>query len=230
MPAAEQTSTHQARSFAALPGPVGGGPEFAQCLRDLIVLTGAQPPDEPSWCTPETRAREALRQVFIARPAEPEWFEALLRAAVHDPNPSANRTFVKPMLAAYGVRRVQHALIDRLAHGTSAERAGAAGAWYWARELGFGDDDYTVMPQQPDDDRCADLAVVWRHTALRVFLADPDLDARRRILPMLPLAADAYPAELRPLVDEAVRVARTSSDEYLRHRVEHQVGGCESRG
>ncbi|GIG04977.1 hypothetical protein ACFQZ4_09565 [Catellatospora coxensis] len=230
MPGEDQTTVHETPSFAMLPAPVGREPEFAQCLRDLIVLTGVQPPDEPSWCRPETLAREALRQVFNTRPAEPEWFEALLRAAIHDPNPSSNRTFVKPMLAGYGLRRVQHALIERLAHGSSSERAGAASAWYWARGLGFGDDDYTVMPQRPDDDRCADLAVVWRHTALRVFVTDPDLDARRSILPMLPLAADAYPPELHPLVDEAIRIARTSSDEYLRHRVEHQVGGCGSHG
>lgn len=47
---------------------------------------------------------------------------------------------------------------------------------------------------------------------------------------MLPLAADAHPAELHPLGGEAIRIARTSADEYLRHRVEHQVSGCESRG
>jgi hypothetical protein len=63
-----------------------------------------------------------------------------------------------------------------------------------------------------------------------MFVADGDLVARRNILPSLPLATTAYPHELHPLVHEAIRIARTSPDEYLRHRVDHQVSGCESEG
>jgi hypothetical protein len=32
-----------------------------------------------------------------------------------------------------------------------------------------------------------------------------------------------HPAEFRELVAEAVRIARAHPDEYIRHRVEHQV-------
>ncbi|MEV0457982.1 hypothetical protein [Catellatospora methionotrophica] len=168
--------------------------------------------------------------MLAARPAEPEWFEALLRAAIHDPSPSANRMFVEPMLAAYGRRRVQRSLIERVEHGTSRQRAGAADAWYWARVLTAPDDHYTALPARPDYGPCPDLAIGWRHAALRAFVADADLGARRSILPSLPLAVAAYPAELHPMVDEAIRIARTSPDEYLRHRVDHQVNGCDSYG
>ncbi|GIG87369.1 hypothetical protein [Plantactinospora endophytica] len=62
----------------------------------------------------------------------------------------------------------------------------------------------------------------WLDTALQVFVANDDLDVRRCILPGLSLRVERYPEELRPMVEEAVRIARTS-DDYLRHRVEHQV-------
>lgn len=217
------------RTFAMLPTAAGDEPEFAQCLGELIELTGAQLPAE--WSANRTsRAREALRLLFSTRLAEPGWFEALLRAAIHDPNPSGNRTFVEPMLAAYGRRRVQGALIERLQQGSSAQRAGAARAWYWADALSGPNGDYTAQPLRPDYAPCPDLGMSWRQTALRVFVTDGDLDVRRNVLPGLPLAAAAYPDELHPLVHEAIRIARTSPDEYLRHRVEHQVGGCGSGG
>jgi hypothetical protein len=47
---------------------------------------------------------------------------------------------------------------------------------------------------------------------------------RRCILPGLPLYPQAYPADMHDHVARAVRIARTSSDEYLRHRVAIQVG------
>ncbi|MGX7673336.1 hypothetical protein [Plantactinospora sp. DSM 117369] len=46
---------------------------------------------------------------------------------------------------------------------------------------------------------------------------------RRCLLPGLDLKTEHYPEELRPMVEQAIRIARTSSDDYLRHRVEHQV-------
>ena len=46
---------------------------------------------------------------------------------------------------------------------------------------------------------------------------------RRCILPGLPLDPGLYPAEMHDLVAQAVRIARTSNDDYLRHRVEIQI-------
>jgi hypothetical protein len=63
----------------------------------------------------------------------------------------------------------------------------------------------------------------WNEAALREFVGNEDLDVRRCILPGLPLWPSAYPVELHPLVEEAVAIARSHPDEYLRHRVEHQI-------
>ncbi|WP_326954065.1 hypothetical protein [Amycolatopsis sp. NBC_01286] len=63
----------------------------------------------------------------------------------------------------------------------------------------------------------------YRHTALRRFVTEDDLDMRRCILLGLPLDPHRYPDTMHDLVAQAVRIARTSSDDYLRHRVEIQV-------
>ncbi|WIX88174.1 hypothetical protein [Amycolatopsis sp. DG1A-15b] len=47
------------------------------------------------------------------------------------------------------------------------------------------------------------------------------------MLPGLTLDPARYPAELHPLVAEAVHLARTHPDGYLRHRVELQVADPE---
>jgi hypothetical protein len=46
---------------------------------------------------------------------------------------------------------------------------------------------------------------------------------RRCIRPGLPLSIERYPADLHGLVAEAIRIARTHPDEYLRHRDEIQI-------
>lgn len=68
-----------------------------------------------------------------------------------------------------------------------------------------------------------DLRLRWREAALREFVSNEDLDVRRCILPGLSLDPDGYPDDLKDLVATAVHIARTHPDEYIRHRVEHQV-------
>lgn len=69
----------------------------------------------------------------------------------------------------------------------------------------------------------SDLRERYRRTALRRFLSDDDLDLRRCILPGLTLDPQMYPSHIRDDVARAVQIARTSNDDYLRHRVEIQV-------
>jgi hypothetical protein len=68
-----------------------------------------------------------------------------------------------------------------------------------------------------------DLRQRYRNTALRRFVTDDDLDLRRCILPGLDLDPRAYHSDMHDLVTQAVHIARTSDDNYLRHRVEIQV-------
>jgi hypothetical protein len=83
---------------------------------------------------------------------------------------------------------------------------------------------YIYTPESlAESEAVADLRAQWQEAALREFIANEDLDVRRCVLPGLTLNAANYPAEFRELVAEAVRIARAHPDEYIRHRVEHQV-------
>ncbi|GAA2749946.1 hypothetical protein [Kitasatospora cinereorecta] len=217
------------RVFMALPAPeVADLEPFDRCLADVVRVLGLAVAREPGtddrlW---GHRVRAALREACEQEDAFPaEAFEVLLRAAVHDPNPSFNRWFVEAALNAFGRGRVRSRLTDYLRTGTDPERAGAARAWYWtALPL----DHPHLRPTDPagngPEANNASVGVRdWNQAALREFVTNEHLDVRRCILPGLPLRPSAYPAELHDLVEEAIAVARSHPDDYLRHRVEHQV-------
>jgi hypothetical protein len=220
--------------FKPLPGRRADRSAYEAVLRDLLGLVGAEPPEAdvpgvpPSW---HHRARrvvgKAVKEAAETTPeASPdEWFEPLMRAAVHEPDPSFVRELVKPAMAAYGRRRVMHALIGHLDTGTPADIAGAARAWYWTQvPLSIPPGADSPTPESvAEHESYSDLRERYRDTALRRFIAEDDLDVRRCILPGLALDPASYPADLHDQVTEAVRIARTSSDDYLRHRVELQT-------
>ncbi|CAL9519162.1 hypothetical protein SUDANB176_03815 [Streptomyces sp. enrichment culture] len=221
-----------AREFMALPDRTEDRREqFHRCLADVVRSLGLDVPPEPepgdrrAW---EHRVRAALRAACRRGvDLSEEAFDALVGAAVHDPDPSFNRQFVEPALNAFGRRRVQAALLHRLRTGTDPERAGAARAWYWSalppRMPRVRAEDPGAADRAGADDG-VDVPAEWREAALREFVRNGHLDVRRCLLPGLPLRKSAYPPDLHHLVDAAVAVARSHPDAYLRHRVEHQVG------
>lgn len=223
-------------TFQPLPGrTVDHSADYHASLQALLDLVGAEPPDidEPDdrlfW---RHHARRMIGETVTRRAKHPtaargmpdEWFEPLLRAAVHEPNPSFNRQLVEPAIAAFGRRRVQVALLDYLDTGDPAEAAGAARAWYWTSVVRHLPGTMTMTPESAAEyEAVSDLRERYRLTALRRFLADDDLDLRRCILPGLTLDPQMYPSQMRDQVTQAVQIARTSNDDYLRHRVEIQV-------
>ncbi|GAA0294361.1 hypothetical protein GCM10010302_36250 [Streptomyces polychromogenes] len=221
-----------ARGFRALPGPVEDRREvFAGCVAEVVRVLGLdvaqepQPGDQRTWVQ---HARTALykacrRELVLSE----ESFQTLIKAAVHDPDPSFNRHFLEPALNAFGHSRVQAALLGYLRAGTDLERAGAASAWYWsALPLRMptvrAEHPAATAPAEPDG--APTVAAEWYETALREFVSNEHLDVRRRLLPGLSLRKSDWPPELHDLVDAAVAIARSHPDEYIRHRVEHQVG------
>ncbi|GAA4973901.1 hypothetical protein GCM10023205_45560 [Yinghuangia aomiensis] len=180
---------------------------------------------------PEARPfGQAVYSALRARSRQPDAmpdgaFAALLHTAVYEPNPSANRWPVEAALNAFGRRRVRQALLDRLRNGTNVERGGAALAWYWsALPIRYPH----LMSGVPADarataDESADIVEAWRTAALQEFVDNEDPRVRHCIIPGLPLARTAYLPEFHVLVDDAVAIARTHPDSYIRHRVEIQV-------
>ena len=219
------------RSSLPLPGQTDDtSATYERCLSELIDLLRAERPALMSdsggaWFEWQHQARGVIAEAVRNTPVRQEWFEPLVRAAVYDPDPSFNRLLVEPALAAFGRRRVQSRLLEYLRTGTDPQRAGAARAWYWTQvPLTYVGRSRIPTPEsQAEYDAYADLRRQWRDTALQVFVANEDLDVRQCILPGLDLRAEHYPKELRATVTQAIHLARTHPDEYLRHRVEHQI-------
>lgn len=157
------------------------------------------------------------------------WSRPGARGLVRVPYPcrrSRTRPELRPAARRTRHRRVQLALIAYLDTGTAPDIAGAARAWYWTQvPLSYVGGSKTPTPESVAEyEAFSDLRQRFDRIALRRFVEEEDLDVRRCILPGLPLYPRAYPADMHDLVARAVRIARTSSDEYLRHRVEIQVG------
>jgi hypothetical protein len=241
-----ESEANEPRPLMALPGRTSDeGQSFHRYMAEVLVLMGGElpasfGPTDADRCRPiPTNAdrfewEHAARATVVSAVSELEFwpeevFDAMIRAIVHDPNPSFNRQLIEPALAAAGHRRVQTALLDLLSNGTSVEQAGAARAWYWTQvsmEIDSAADLKAGIPteeSQREYDAVKDLRNLWRETQLRVFVSNEDLDVRRCILPGMSLKVAHYPADLSDLVATAVHIARTHPDEYIRHRVEHQV-------
>lgn len=224
------------RPLMALPGPEHDqSSAFHQRLALVLELVGGEPLPPPGPSDFDRYEWENVLRMAVAtglselEPWPEGIFDALVRAIVLDPNPSFNRQLIQPALTAVGHRRVQKALLETLAHGTNAEKAGSTRAWYWTpvrprfERLEHLKARIPTEESAREHEALADLRARWREATLREFVANDDLDVRRSILPGLSLKPADYPDDLKDLVATAVHLARTHPDEYIRHRVEHQI-------
>jgi hypothetical protein len=171
-------------------------------------------PDDWQWLAEalgDAERKWFVAEVFETHPVPGRLLGPMLRAGVLERNPSSNRAFIEPCVRSLGARRVLEALLRYLESGTDAEKAGAASALYW-------------VGGNPRSEELDGLRERLRGQMLREFVHNPDLDVRRLIIPMLRLEPEAYPEELRPLVPAVIEIARSHPDEYIRHRVEVQLG------
>src|ERR1700746_2926423 len=195
--------------------------ELDKWMKEARKRVAQNAPDDWQWiraALDDPKKKWFVAGVFRFQPVPKRLLVGMLRTAVFERNPSANRAFIEPCLRSFGVRRVNEILLQYLEVGTNEEKAGAASAFYWSfglrRNQGIADEDVTDLM-----DRVACLF-------LREFVNNEDQNVRRRIIPLLILREDryVYPAELRPLVTRAIKIARAHPDEYIRHRVEIQLG------
>jgi hypothetical protein len=168
------------------------------------------------WSWLEEALNDDRRKWFVAAffrsyPVPRRMLKPMLFAGVLEKNPSYNRDFIEPCVKSFGPETLLIQLLEYLESGSDEEKAGAASALYWVGG---------------DDDSTADLRQRIRCQLLREFVHNSHLEVRRRIIPMLELRARKYPKDLRPLTRQAIDIARSHSDEYIRHRVEIQLGGC----
>ncbi|HEU4410046.1 MAG TPA: hypothetical protein VFS43_32630 [Polyangiaceae bacterium] len=174
----------------------------------------------------------------------PALFWPMLKAAVDEPNPSAGRLFVEPCVWSFGRRRVVEALLTIVEEGDNRDKAGAlrALAWAWgvdgrprgaerlsraaAAALAAAPAPARGGPEGDDDalHHLRGLLERWQCLLLKTFVENEDLEVRRNALPSLSVHEASYPAEFRPLLAEAIRIAREHPDEAIRRRIEEQLG------
>jgi len=135
--------------------------------------------------------------VFKSYPVPKRLVKPFLQAAINETNPSFNRQFVEPVIESFGHRRVNEYLLDVVERGDDKAIAGGVAAFYWANM------------------KIAFAGEVPKYT---LEYATPESRAT------LNLDEESYSLELKPLVQQAIEIARSHPDQYIRHRVEVQLG------
>jgi hypothetical protein len=205
-------------------------------LPDAAVTAITTPTDEDSrWLIRALGDEERKWLVAeLARRADllaAAFFAPMLDAGIDEVNPSFNRYFIEPCVSAFGHRRVTEYLLGVAESGSDFRKAGAVNALYWAQvPLSFKGTapSFTIEHATPESraayEAVSDLRERKRRLLLETFVSNPSVDVRRSIIPSLDLDPAAYPESHRPLVARAIEIARGSGDEYIRHRVEVQLG------
>src|SRR6185369_16839879 len=117
-----------------------GMEEAARCYEAALAPLGehALVPEDRCWLE-ESLRRGGDRGVFaieVMRRKEAfddTFFGLVLRAGVDECDPSSNRTYIEPLVARFGLRRVIEALLNIFERGGPADKAGAINALYWAQ-------------------------------------------------------------------------------------------------
>ncbi len=166
-------------------------------------------------------------------------FNPLMDAAIDEVNPSLNRAFIDPCLVNFGPRRVNEFLLDVLETGTPFEQAGAVNAMYWAQiplsfkmknvDLEADPDSQFTLEQATEESRKKVLALadIWKRKHLLLlehFVKSKSVEVQQSIIPSLDLNVKNYPESHKSLVHEAINIAHSHPDDYIRHRVGVQLG------
>lgn len=192
------------------PGPTAHN--RLQAARKRVSLNTS---DDWQWLSnalgnPDQRLFVAM--VFRYQPLPKRLLAAFLHAAVLERSPSRNRFYIEPCVRSWGIGEVNRRLLHFLQEGSNAEKAGAASAFYWVHG-------------NPRNENVSELRAKIRCALLHEFVQNSDLAVRQRIVPLLRLDPSLYPPSDQPLIDQAIEVARFHPDEYIRHRIEIQLGG-----
>lgn len=161
--------------------------------------------------------RRFVADVFNKQSIPKKLAHLMLEMGVNEPNPSGNRYFIEPAVKALGATYVLRRLKTHLEDGIGFEKAGAASAAYWVRG-DAADVDYQRANAE------------FRDELLRQFIANEDIEVRRRILPGLSMRASDYSTDVGRLIPDAIQIARNHQDPYIKHRIEIQLGADGLRG
>jgi hypothetical protein len=178
------------------------------------VLAEASGSDGDDFYSVETLTDAQRRRVLVE--SFPDTiFDALIRAAVLERDPSFDGYFVRPAVWIFGWQRTMEALLRYLANGTDAEKWGAVNALLHASAWRH----YPVPPDAPMADQ---LVTLRDEEMLRQFVQTHDVALHQTIVRWL-RPVDSYPPRLRDLARHAHEIARNDPDDFVRTRG-HSVG------
>lgn len=195
------------------------GDGWVQVLEAARKRLSKNSPADWEWLKDSLARQEKksfVAAVFRNQSMPKKLLSAFIQAAVDEKNPSFNRHFIEPCLHTYPPSLIGGRLLEYLSSGSDSEVAGAASAFYWVlalrKETGEAEEDFRPIADE------------FQRIALLTFISNTDLNVRRRIIPMLCLKSGEFTKDLLPQVKEAIKIARSHPDEYIRHRVEVQLG------
>jgi hypothetical protein len=175
--------------------------------------------DDARWVFARISASDRGTKGFIgailefARGLPDAWMEPLVQAGVNEFDPSHNELFIAPAVREFGFEQVARRLLQYLTNGTNFEKAGAVNAFYWVLVHGARNASVVAGVRQEFRDQC-----------LVEFVENSDVDVRRSIVASLCTDEAMYSDGIRHLLGRAISIARSHSDEYIRHRIEIQMG------
>ena len=137
--------------------------------------------------------------------------KALLRAAMEEKNPSFNRNFIKPLRVVMTYPEAINSMIEMIDPNDPLEVAGVANASYWAR----------IELDDSDDLETRTNFNIWR---IERFLDLTDVYAKRTLIAGMSFKSPYVPEEFKEKSKLVIKLARKHKDEYIRHRVEIQLG------
>lgn len=167
----------------------------------------------------------------IIRGMPKKLYQPLIKATVLEESSNQNRKFIELCLKTYGHREVYDTLLEYVKNGSNEEKKGAVRALYWAKpKLVFPKDakDHSFKNATPESKKLYNsvrgLELRKNNILLRAFIENEDLEVRRSIIPALKLRVEYAPEEAKPLVEQAIEIARAGDDEFIKERVEIQTG------
>jgi hypothetical protein len=134
----------------------------------------------------------------------------LIQAAISEPDPSLCRAFVLPLASQLAPPEAVAILLDIADRGGPVERGGAASAGYWLK---------IDLPgwTQPTLARLNS----WK---LQAFLLETDPYAQRALVAGLSFEPSHVEPAARALVPQVIAKARSHADDYVRSRIEIDLG------
>jgi len=170
-----------------------------------------------------------LREIIKGMPKK--LYQHMIKAAMLEDKATHNRKFVELCLKTYGYREVYNTLFKYLEDGSNEEKIGAVKVFYWIKpRLVYAknakDHSFKNATHESKElyNSVRGLEIRKNYLYLKEFVKNEDLDVRRAIIPALKLKIEFFPEEVKPLAEQAIEIARTSDDAYIRERVEVQLG------